>query len=135
MPGTQIAGQRNKSAGRAPDAQPPARGVLARERFAATQEWLKTAPGDYYAIQVLTVKDSELARLEDFLLKVSKMAPLEAFRIYSVKIDGAQYYRAAYGLYPNLEETRAAMRELPPLLAAQKPYYRSVERMRSQNRQ
>ena len=135
MSGTQIAEQRNKSARPAPNARPPARGVLARERFAATQEWLKTAPGDYYAIQVLTVKDSELARLEDFLLKVSKMAPLEAFRVYSVKIDGTQYYRAAYGLYPNLEETRAAMRELPPLLATQKPYYRSVERMRSQNRQ
>ena len=135
MAETQNAKQRNKTAEPAPEAQPPARGALARERFAATQEWLKTAPGDYYAIQVLTVKDSELARLEGFLLRVSRMVPREDFRVYSVKIDGVQCYRAAYGLYPSLEETRAAMRELPPLLAAQKPYYRSVERMRSQNRQ
>ena len=94
-----------------------------------------TAPGDQVAIQVLTAKDSELARLEGFLLTASKMAAREDFRVYSVKIDGAQYYRVAYGLYANLEAARAAMRELPPLLAAQKPYYRSVERMRSQNRQ
>ena len=135
LAGTQNAGQRNKAAEPTPEAQPPARGTLARERFAATQEWLKTAPGDFYSIQLLTVKDSELARLEGFLLNASKMARREDFRVYSVKIDGVQCYRAAYGLYPNLEETRAAMRELPPLLAAQKPYYRSVERMRSQNRQ
>ena len=119
----------------APEAQPPSQGTLARERFAATHEWLKTTPGDFYSIQLLTAKDSELARLEGFLLKAFGIAPREDFRVYSVKIDGVQYYRAAYGLYPNLEETRAAVRELPPLLAAQKPYYRSVERMRSQNRQ
>lgn len=132
---TQNAGQRNKAAGPAPEAQSPARGTLARERFAATQEWLKTTPGNYYSIQLLTARDSELTRLEGFLLKAFKMAPRENFRVYSVKIDGVQCYRAAYGLYPNLDETRAAMRELPPLFAAQKPYYRSVERMRSQNRQ
>jgi septal ring-binding cell division protein DamX len=124
-----------KAAGPAPEAQAPPRGALARERFAATQEWLKTTPGNYYSIQLLTAKDSELARLEGFLLKAFKIAPREDFRVYSVKIDGVQCYRAAYGLYPNLDETRVAMRELPPLLAAQKPYYRSVERMRSQNRQ
>lgn len=119
----------------APQAQPPARGERTRERFAATQEWLKTAPGDYYAIQLLTVKDSELARMESFLLQAFKIAPKEDFRVYSVKIDGVQCYRAAYGLYPSIDEMRTAMRELPPLFAALKPYYRSVERMRSQNRQ
>ena len=135
LAGRQNAGQRNETAGPAPEAQPPTRGTLTRERFAATQEWLKTTPGDFYSIQLLTAKDSELARLEGFLLKAFEIAPRDNFRVYSVKIDGVQCYRAAYGLYPNLEATRAAVRELPPLLAAQKPYYRSVERMRSQNRQ
>jgi len=135
LAGAKNAEQRNKTAEPAPEAQPPARGTLARERFAATQEWLKITPGNFYSIQLLTAKDSELAHLESFLLKASKIVPREDFRVYSVKIDGVQCYRAAYGLYPNLDETRAAMRELPPLLAAQMPYYRSVERMRSQNRQ
>ena len=135
LAGTQNAEQRNKSGETAPDPQPPARGAVARERFAATQEWLKTVPGDHVAIQVLTVKDSELARLEGFLLRAFKLAPREDFHVYSVKSDGVQYYRAAYGLYPNLDKARAAMHALPPLLATQKPFYRSVERMRSQNRQ
>jgi septal ring-binding cell division protein DamX len=131
----QTAEERGKAVDPSLESKSRGRVDLAQERYAATQEWLKTAPGDYYAIQVLTVKDSELARLEGFLLKASKRVPREDFRVYRVKIDGVQCYRAAYGLYPNLEETLAAMRELPPLLAAQKPYYRSVERMRSQNRQ
>ena len=131
----QTAGERRNAAEPRLESHPRERANLAQERYAATQEWLKTAPGDYYAIQLLTVKDSELARLEGFLLRASKIVPREDFRVYRVKIDGVQCYRAAYGLYPNLEETLAAMRELPPLLAAQKPYYRSVERMRSQNRQ
>jgi len=119
----------------AADPQPPVRGNAARERFLATQERLKTAPGDHYAIQLLTAKESELARLEGFLLRAFKVAPRESFHVYSVKIDGVQCYRAAYGLYPNLVETLTAMRQLPPLFLAQRPFYRTIERMRSQNRQ
>jgi type II secretory pathway predicted ATPase ExeA len=114
---------------------PPSRGDAVKQRFAATQAWLNTAPGDHYAIQLITVRASELDRLEDFLLKASKVVSLSDMYVYSVKIDGVQCYRAAYGLYPGLPEVLAAMRGLPLLLLAQKPYHRSVERMRSQNRQ
>ncbi len=114
---------------------PPSRGDTAKQRFAATQAWLGAAPGDHYAIQLITVRASELDRLEDFLLKASKVVSLGDIHVYSVKIDGGQCYRAAYGSYPGPSEVLAAMRGLPPLLLAQRPYYRSVERMRSQNRQ
>ena len=83
----------------------------------------------------MTAKAAELDRLEDFLSKAARQVPLQDLHVYSVKIDGVQCYRAAYGLYPTLAEVQAAMKALPPSLAAQKPYHRSVERMRSQNRQ
>src|SRR3972149_2928909 len=83
LAGTQNAEQRNKTAEPAPQAQPPARGRHARERFAATQEWLKTTPGNFYTIQLLTAKESELAGLEGFLLKAFKMGPREDFRVCS----------------------------------------------------
>jgi MSHA biogenesis protein MshM len=114
---------------------PPSRGNIAKQRFAATQAWLNAVPGDHYAIQLVTIRASELDRLEDFLLKASNVVSIEDIHVYSVKIDGAQCYRAAYGLYPGLSEVLAAMRGLPPLLLAQKPYPRSVGRMRSQNSQ
>jgi len=114
---------------------PPERGELARGRFAATQEWLQGAPRDHYAIQLAIVNSKELGQLEDFLLRASKVLPVGELFVYSVKIDGQQHYRVAYGSYASREQALAAIKGLPPLLSAYHPYYRSVERMRSQNRQ
>jgi type II secretory pathway predicted ATPase ExeA len=113
----------------------PERGELARRRFAATQEWLKSAPGNRYAIQLAIVNAKELGQLEDFLLRTSKILPAEELFVYSVKIDGQQHYRVAYGSYASPDQALAAIKGLPPLISAYHPYYRSVERMRSQNRQ
>jgi MSHA biogenesis protein MshM len=114
---------------------PPARGDLARGRFAATQEWLRSAPGNRYAIQLAIVNSKELGQLEDFLLRTSRILPVGELFVYSVKIDGQQHYRVAYGSYTSPDQALAAIRGLPPLISAYHPYYRSVERMRSQNRQ
>jgi len=122
-----------RSSSRGP--QPPPGGPIAKERFAATQEWLATSPAKGYAIQLMTVRSAEIGRLEEFLARAAKQVPMQDLHVYSVKIDGAQCYRAAYGLFPTLAEVLAAMKALPADLAAQKPYHRSLERMRSQNRQ
>jgi septal ring-binding cell division protein DamX len=114
---------------------PPERGKLARGRFAATQEWLRSTPGNHYAIQLAIVNSKELGQLEDFLLRASKMLPVGELLVYSVKIDGQQHYRVAYGAYASPEQALAAMKGLPQPISAYHPYYRSVERMRSQNRQ
>jgi type II secretory pathway predicted ATPase ExeA/septal ring-binding cell division protein DamX len=113
----------------------PAQGELARERFEATQEWLRSAPGDRYAIQLATVNAGELRQLEGFLRKAASALPADELFVYSVKIDGQQHYRVAYGSYPSADKALEAMTGLPQLLAAHQPYVRTVERMRSQNRQ
>jgi len=114
---------------------PPAQGELAKQRFEATQEWLRSTRGDRYAIQLATVNSGELAQLEDFLRKASASLPADELLVYSVKIDGKQHYRVAYGSFSSGAEALQAIRGLPRLLAAYQPYPRSVERMRSQNRQ
>jgi septal ring-binding cell division protein DamX len=63
------------------------------------------------------------------------MVPAGELFVYGVKIDGRQHYRAAYGSYASPAQALAAINALPPLFSAYHPYYRSVERMRSQNRQ
>ena len=113
----------------------PETGEFARERFQATQEWLLSTPGDHYAIQLATVNSGELAHLEEFLRRASKMVPAGELFVYSVKIDGRQHYRVAHGSYASPGQALAAINGLPPLFSAYHPYYRSVERMRSQNRQ
>jgi type II secretory pathway predicted ATPase ExeA len=121
------------AAARAPAAPPE--GKLARERFDATQEWLRSAPGDRYSIQLATVNSGELSQLESFLQKAEDTLTIADVFVYSVKIDGQQYYRVAYGSYPSATEALNAMKALPPLFAAYQPYTRSIGRMRSQNRQ
>jgi MSHA biogenesis protein MshM len=117
------------------DSNLSALGKRARQRFDATQEWLKDAPGKHYSIQLTTIPESEPARLENFLGRAEKLLPEAEFYIYSVKINGMQHYRVASGSYPSAEEVRKAMAELPPDLKAPNPYFRSIERMRSQNSQ
>jgi len=114
---------------------PPGRGELARRRFTSTQAWLKSAPGDRYSIQLAIVNSKELGQLEDFLLRISRILPVDDLFVYSVKIDGQQHYRVAYGSYAGPDQALAAIRGLPPVISAYHPYSRSVERMRSQNRQ
>jgi MSHA biogenesis protein MshM len=113
----------------------PAQGKLARERFEATQQWLRSTPGDWYAIQLATVNAAELSQLEDFLRKAAAALPVGDLFVYSVKINGQQHYRVAYGSFPSANKALDAIKGLPQLIAAYQPYARSVERMRSQNRQ
>jgi MSHA biogenesis protein MshM len=113
----------------------PSQGDLARLRFDAAQAWLRDTPGDRYAIQLATVSGQELTQLEEFLRKAGTALPGDELFVYSVKIDGQQHYRVAYGSFPDMSKALEAIKGLPPLLAAYEPYPRSVERMRSQNRQ
>jgi septal ring-binding cell division protein DamX len=115
---------------------PPASGKLTRERFAATQVWLPEAKGELQSIQILTVGARDIKRIEDVLVRApGRRLKIEDFYIYSVKINDQQHYRLAYGLYPGVEEAGKAMRELPAVYRSFTPFYRSIERMRSQNRQ
>lgn len=113
----------------------PLRGKLTRARFDATQQWLETAPGKHHAIQLLTVKEDDIARMENFLVRASRLVPEDALHVYRVRIDGTQHYRAAFGDFEGPGQAIEAMKELPPLFRSLNPYQRSVERMKSQNRQ
>jgi type II secretory pathway predicted ATPase ExeA len=121
------------SAPKAPAA--PAAGKLVRDRFEATQRWLGATPGDRYSIQLATVSSGELSQLETFIQRAAETVPLTELYVYSVKIDGQQHYRVAYGSFAGAARALDALNGLPPFLAAYQPYARSVERMRSQNRQ
>jgi MSHA biogenesis protein MshM len=114
---------------------PPASGKLAMQIFAATQAWLKSAPKDAYSLQLITVRASDIAKMERFLQRATKVVPVEDLHLYSVKINGDQHYRAAYGQYRDNKELSSGINELPEILKAQSPYKRSIERMQSQNRQ
>jgi DamX protein len=114
----------------------PPSGKLTRERFAATQEWLKSAPADQYSIQLLTAGIHDLRRIEELLARATaRNLKLSDFYVYGVKINDQQHYRLAYGLYPTLADSNQGIKDLPAVYRQFAPFQRSVERMRSQNRQ
>ena len=118
----------------APD--PPPSGTLVRARFAATQEWFKTAPGDHYSIQLFTGGAGDMHAAEILLGRAAaRNLQLSDFYIYGVKINDQQHYRLAYGMFPGFTEASQAIKLLPPAYRQYSPYVRSVARMRSQNRQ
>jgi type II secretory pathway predicted ATPase ExeA/septal ring-binding cell division protein DamX len=137
---TALAGP-DKPAGAKPGSKnyvPPAppTGNLTRARFTAAQEWLKSAPGDHYSIQLLTAGTHEVRRIEELLARAAgRNLKLSDFYVYGVKINDQQHYRLAYGLYPTLAEVTQGIKDLPPVYLQFGPYYRSVDRMRSQNHQ
>jgi len=114
----------------------PPSGRLTRERFAATQAWLKTAPADHYSLQLLTADTREVRRIEELLARAPgrQLEPAE-FHVYAVRINDRQHYRVAYGLYASLADVSRAIKALPQAYKQLGPYHRTVERMRSQNRQ
>jgi type II secretory pathway predicted ATPase ExeA len=114
---------------------PPPSGKFTQERFAATQQWLKTAPSGHYTIQLLTVSAADVSVMERFLRQASDLVEVQDLHVYSVKLAGQQYYSVTYGLYPSLEETITAMGELPSTFKARGPYHRSVTLMRRQNQE
>jgi septal ring-binding cell division protein DamX len=113
----------------------PPGGKLTQERFAATQQWLRTAPSGHYTIQLLTVSAAEINVMERFLRQAEDLVDVSDMRVYSVKLNGRQHYSATYGLYPSLEETITAMGDLPSSFKSRGPYHRSVTLMRRQNQE
>jgi len=115
--------------------RPPSGGELAQKRFAATQEWLESAPSRHYAIELLTVSAANVAVLEDLLVQVSRLLSIDRAYVYSLKVEGRQYYALAYGSYPSVADTITAMGQLPETFKARTPYPRSFGLMRTQNQQ
>lgn len=108
-------------------------GPRAHERYLATQEWLARTPDSGFTIELLHAATGP--RVERFLAEADKLIDVEDLHVYGVKAQGEQRYAVAYGLYPTVEATLAALDDLPPSLRAGKPYQRSVGVMRRQNAQ
>jgi type II secretory pathway predicted ATPase ExeA/septal ring-binding cell division protein DamX len=116
-----------------PGPNPPASGKLAQERFAATQRWIRSAPSGSWTIQLMTSGDARA--IERFLEQAGQEVRLEDIYLYSVKLQGRQYYGVTYGNYPSLEDTITAMGDLPLDFKSRGPFHRSIPVMRRQNQE
>jgi MSHA biogenesis protein MshM len=135
MQAADLAARTKTPAGPGPDSPPDLMGPITRDRFKFTQQWLDQAPDNHHSIQLMTASALQLQKLERFLKSATKALPQDKLYVYSVKIDGQQHFRVAYGDFPDQQKAREALRELPTLLNSPNPYLRTFARMKSQNRQ
>lgn len=81
------------------------------------------------------MSQAEVEDLERLLRQAAELVNPNELYVYGVRINGQQYYRAAYGDFPSADAAGRAIEDLPATLRSRRPYQRSVESMRAQNLQ
>jgi len=92
---------------------PPASKSLLAERLAATQEMLAHVDKSGISIQLYYTEDAKPLRIERFLSRAKSLGKLSEIYIIPIKIKGKDGFRVLYGIYPNSEEARTGMKNLP----------------------
>jgi septal ring-binding cell division protein DamX len=105
---------------------------LTRERLAATDSWLKGAPGGAYAIQVMALMPGNERELEAFLARADRLTGLNDIYLYHTRIKGVAKpgFAVVIGSYTTQEQGRQAMAALPEELRSHLPYLRTVDGIR-----
>lgn len=115
----------------APQPLPPGIGPLTRDRLEAGRNWLQQLPDDRWFIQVFDTAASRHGDVETLLRRLSPdSAEMSNIHVYYSDLSGTPRYGVTYGDYSNRAAAVAAMRGLPKLLRAGKPYPRQVVRLR-----
>jgi len=100
------------------------------DRLAASAEWLKTVPGTHYFIQLLSVDGSKQHEVELFIEERGKTLDPQKIHVYHSKLSGRHRLGVIYGDYPTPEAASADLAALAKMNLADKPYLRSIRKLR-----
>ncbi|MBL8377163.1 MAG: AAA family ATPase [Burkholderiales bacterium] len=102
-------------------------------RFTATVAWLKEAPADAYALQLMAIDPGRTRELDDWLRRVPAGLPRERVFVFGARSQSdEERLHVVLGTFTSREEALAAAKSLPPQLAGNKPQLRSLANIRSQ---
>jgi septal ring-binding cell division protein DamX len=118
---------------RSPQDGAPARPARLDARLAATDAWLKDAPADAYALQLMTIDPARARELDRWLARASSGLPVDRVYVFSARTRGeSTRLHVVLGTYPTREEAQVAAKSLPAKVAANKPQPRSLAHIRTQ---
>ncbi|MBI2308719.1 MAG: AAA family ATPase [Rhodocyclales bacterium] len=113
------------------NAAPPATlGPLTTARLAASEAWLREAPGKRYFIQLMNTDASNAAAVESFLAAYAGNLDSGQLRVYRSALSGRERIGVVYGDFPTPVQASAALAALPASLLDARPYVRSVDKLR-----
>jgi septal ring-binding cell division protein DamX len=115
-------------AGGAMAASPPA--DMLEQRLLATDQWLGEQNAAFYSIQLLGSEDPELLR--EYFKTIAKYLEIEKVYVYRTIANRRPSLTVLYGTFATRDEVTRTLQGLPDELKYNRPYYRTIQGIRSE---
>ena len=103
---------------------------MLEQRLLATDQWLGEQNGGLYSIQLLGSGDPELLR--EYFKTIAKYVEIEKVYVYRTTANQRPSLTVLYGTFATRDEVRGRLRNLPDALKFNRPYYRTIQGIRSE---
>ena len=103
---------------------------MLEQRLLATDQWLGEQNGGLYSIQLLGSGDPELLR--EYFKTIAKYIEEEKVYVYRTTANQRPSLTVLYGTFTTLGEVRRTLQNLPDDLKFNRPYYRTIQGIRSE---
>ena len=103
---------------------------MLEQRLLATDQWLGELNGGLYSIQLLGSGDPELLR--EYFKTIAKYVEIEKVYVYRTTANQRPSLTVLYGTFATRDEVRRTLRNLPDALKFNRPYYRTIQGIRSE---
>src|SRR5882724_5829968 len=105
-------------------------GDVLEQRLRATEQWLAEQNGSVYSIQLLGTNSPELLR--DYFKTIAKYLEIEKVYVYRTMANQRHSLTVLYGNFNNRAEVIRTLENLPDELQINRPYYRTIQGVRSE---
>src|SRR6266850_888822 len=100
------------------------------QRLRATDQWLAEQNGTVYSIQLLGTNNPELLR--DYFKTIAKHLEIEKVYVYRTMANQRPSLTLLYGNFADRAEVNRVLQRLPEELKTNRPYYRTIQGVRSE---
>jgi type II secretory pathway predicted ATPase ExeA/septal ring-binding cell division protein DamX len=105
-------------------------GNVLEQRLHATEQWLAEQSGSTYSIQLLGTGNSALLR--DYFETIAKYLEIEKVYVYRTVANQRPSLTVLYGNFLDRAEVDRVLESLPEELKTNRPYYRTIQGVRSE---
>ncbi len=105
-------------------------GDVLEQRLRATDQWLAEQNGTVYSIQLLGTNNPELLR--DYFKTIAKHLEIEKVYVYRTMANQRPSLTLLYGNFADRAEVNRVLQSLPEELKTNRPYYRTIQGVRSE---
>jgi DamX protein len=108
-------------------------GDLVAARYAATRDWLASAPETTHTIQIMGISND--TQLKAHLAALGKTLEGSKIYIFRTAAHGKPWITVVYGAYADRKAALQAIEKLPPTVSSTKPVLRTVNGIRAEMKQ